>query len=718
MKGDSNLDGNLSIVQCLAMLGDSDVRDLLTNAGINPNGSLADCDPYLIASFVWPLAVARSNQSLGTILPNLLRASERSLPMGDLSERARNVLEKFNIRSFGSLASHSHASLRSLRSAGDRTVEEYTRFAVRLHIQVHTILPVSEAPPPVPPPPKLASALKLIEEIAAWASTTHRTSTFGDLFTLAIDSLTLPSDVADELTALRGISLSECIVPDAGAKDGVEKLLGKLNEVQMAIFGARHQLIADRPSLTDLARKHGVSRERVRQVENRACEILRAEFATLPQAPLRWRLHELASVIRNGMPETALTLTEALATAFCGVATSPAMKDLLLWLAGPYVCCDGWILREGCDVPKVPIDDPRFGGGEVKKSEVEAWLAEEGFRSELAETVMNHSKLKLWNGKWLRWHGGLIEKAEVILRALGNPADSEELAREIGGNTAERSLLNALQSDKRFMRVRKNGYGLREWGLEEYSGIANEIAERIERAGGTVELESLVTDMVRCFGVAASSVMMYAEAPRFVLSNGMVRFREEHEIVPPVNRVRDACGLFPDPRRHRVHLMVTVDQDVLRGSGMGIRPEVAYALGIKPGERLHFDIDGTASLLVSWPDSSAVGPSLGSTRAIANATGAISGASILISFDLKARTAVAHMIPPNTTDLPLLTGLDIVSGRELDVIGESLGCDRNEVRAVLVKRGDHLVLNALPMLEADAELEAAIVALMKKVCDP
>jgi hypothetical protein len=72
------------------------------------------------------------------------------------------------------------------------------------------------------------------------------------------------------------------------------------------------------------------------------------------------------------------------------------------------------------------------------------------------------------------------------------------------------------------VRVSRREWGLVEWGLEEYSGIAEEIAQRIGREGGRALLTDVVAEVAR-FGVRESSVRMYAEAPMFVIEGDWIR---------------------------------------------------------------------------------------------------------------------------------------------------------------------------------------------------
>ena len=362
--------------------------------------------------------------------------------------------------------------------------------------------------------------------------------------------------------------------------------------------------------------------------------------------------------------------------------------------------------------------NPRFASHAVEPKAVAAWLGESGFRPDLAMAVIERSPLRLREGQWLHWGGSLHDKAAVILRVLGRPCDTRELAVELSGDYSEQSIRNALYSSPQIMRVGKTAVALREWGLEEYSGISDEIAQRIERAGGAADLDCLVTELATTFGVAGSSVRAYAGAPRFVLEAGTVRLRTADEPYKACTRTDAAKGLFLDPGRGLVHLVVDVDRDTERGSGKTVSQAVATALGIAPGHSATFVGPGGGSLSMTWPVSSSIGPSIGSTRSLARGAGAKIGDGLRVSFDLARREVSAQRICATTTDLGVLTGLEVSAGRELELIGSSIGCSPEMVRDVLERRGDHQLLNSLPNPRIDEHLEVAMSSLTDILREP
>ena len=254
-----------------------------------------------------------------------------------------------------------------------------------------------------------------------------------------------------------------------------------------------------------------------------------------------------------------------------------------------------------------------------------------------------------------------------------------ELNQHIGEGHSAGTLQNALASDDRFMKLNKgNQYGLRSWGLEEYSGIAVEIAERLERAGGQVSLEDLVVDLVEHFGVSANSVRMYAHSPAFVVEDGMVRNRDENEAYHVNSEVSRVAGLYLDHDDVIYHLLV--DDDVLRGSGRRLPNAAAVALAVTPGRRRVFThLDTGSEVVISWPVTATMGASLGSIRALAQHVSAQRGDYVRLHLFNERNECAVEVVDP--TSLSGLTGLEFSNGNELSVLAAAMDTDEASVRA-------------------------------------
>ena len=159
--------------------------------------------------------------------------------------------------------------------------------------------------------------------------------------------------------------------------------------------------------------------------------------------------------------------------------------------------------------------------------------------------------------------------------------------------------------------------------------------------------------------MAQSSVRSYLDAPAFVVVGGRAHLRGKDE--PFVNRT--------DPRkatRTFLHvdgfsIVVTVDRDVLRGSGRGLSRSVAAAIGLEAGSELTFG-EGDLQVSFAWPMTSH-SPSIGSTRWLAQEVGAELGH--LLRIDVSGSTVSAVRLPaelataaPSKEALSALVGIE------------------------------------------------------------
>src|SRR5262249_2604902 len=154
------------------------------------------------------------------------------------------------------------------------------------------------------------------------------------------------------------------------------------------------------------------------------------------------------------------------------------------------------------------------------------------------------STLKNFEGNWLLWKGSVCDKAARILDILGRPATPEEIVNAIGEDHGVRATRSRLFEDERFMRVDKTRGGLRSWGLEEYSTIAEQIDQELDRRGGTADLGDLIATVVLQFKLRETSIRYYANAPMFVLEGDRIRRRTSADAFDPVPPVTGTAGCY------------------------------------------------------------------------------------------------------------------------------------------------------------------------------
>jgi hypothetical protein len=167
-------------------------------------------------------------------------------------------------------------------------------------------------------PPDIAAAVQVI---AAWGIAEREARTLADLLTLAPAAASMPPDVArcwDRLAQLSLRPLAGPAAPDGNVTRLAGELLGQTDPRRRLILVSR--TFAPRKRTCDsLARELGISRERVRQLEESALTQLTKAARSHRYAPLRWR--------------AASTPRPATAVPAAATDAPPWMGKLMSWLA-------------------------------------------------------------------------------------------------------------------------------------------------------------------------------------------------------------------------------------------------------------------------------------------------------------------------------------------------------------------------------------------------
>jgi hypothetical protein len=288
----------------------------------------------------------------------------------------------------------------------------------------------------------------------------------------------------------------------------------------------------------------------------------------------------------------------------------------------------------------------------------------------------------------VRWGVSAADKAEAILHLSEVPVSADDIATAIGQECRPRAVREALYVDDRFVRATRTTWALRQWGLDEYSGIFGEIGERIDAAGGAIAVDAVLRDMMSAFpDVAESSIRVFLGAPGFVIEEGVARRRTEADGWPPIPPLHAARGAFRNGPKE-IRLAVTVTSEVLRGSGQSIHAAVGGALGVTPGQqRVFTGSDGDVS--VTWRLSATNGPGVGSLRPLAVAVGADRGDTLVLAFNVKDASITVTRLGREEECRRRLHVLLGRSARDpVAAIARSLGCRPADVAALLHQRGD------------------------------
>lgn len=476
----------------------------------------------------------------------------------------------------------------------------------------------------------LAGIRESLGVLADWATFCGAESTIGDVLD-AVDREDLPADVSAAAAAVRRHPFP--LAPSA-PRSALKEWLASLGPREREIV--RHRISWQDRTLDDLGNSHAVSRERIRQLERQ----LRTEFSHALSRDdwkeVRWAVDHLKSEAGSWARVAALPNAHPddeewrLVLSLADLALDP--KDLT-------------VLRRGVSLPKP--DDLRFiEPDRVLLDECHAGrlLSDHGVREIHHDDALSSLGLLKIDGRWIRWPRSVVERAVALLALHQEPMTADELT-DLTGSSSVRSTRQRLQDDSRVQRVTRDTLGLRSWGLPEYTGVADLMLKVIAERGGSMPLDDLISHLETIYQIKPGTAMAYTGAPAFVTDNGTIRARGRSEPYPvntDPSRVR-GLSLSPDGR---TILDVDVDGELLRGSGRPAPTALAGLLGLQPGRTLEYATkqEEQPSVVVTWPRTSHVGPTLGSLRALALLLGGEKGDRLRLIFDPVSLTVEADVM--------------------------------------------------------------------------
>ncbi len=575
----------------------------------------------------------------------------------------------------------------------------------------------------------LLGALRLV---AAWARGEQQHQLLGSVIDFALPD-DAPADVSAAASRLASSDLGALagrLAQRYSIRERVLALRDELDDRERHILQVRVLTTGKAPTLEDVGARFDLTRERVRQVQQGLTNRLRDRVDEPDMGPLLRRARRVRRELGVAVPSSAPEVVE-LPNVVAGDDDRGDIAELtsglLLWLAGPYVEEGGWLIasRERALLDELPVRLPaRATDGLISWEEVREEAAAAGLRPDLVEAWLERiGGFRSEAEGLLPWHGSVTDKCEVVLLRLGEPATVEALVERIDEGYSIRSVRNRLFEDPRFVRTSKTEIGLREWGVDEYTSVVVEMAEEIERRGGRAELADLAGTLADRYGVSRSSVHIYATtAPMFRTENGVVRMREADEPITIEGTLEDTAGCYLIDGCWS--LRVDVDFDLLRGSGRNIPPAFSKQLGVLPGDRKEFTT-AYGTVVVTWPMSSAMGPSIGSLREEATSLRGERGdylfVRVLGDAGLDCRLLRRETVESATSldRLCLMVGqarLDRAEGDALRAVATSIGLQNvgdpetpfawPALRVALLRRGEQRLADSLEASPATSEEEA------------
>lgn len=666
--------------------------------------------------------------TLAEMFPSLVNCKTMMIEDDQLGTRALNCLRRKRFHSWADIAALSVGDIWMLPNVGRQTVEQVLAASreVASQYQESWIRDAdgnehSEESAPLPlskPTPQRDAVTNFFELFTEWAIDATGATTVGEV--LRALNGPLPSELSIQYAEVSDYPLTD-VSPSANDLANSGNLIVDFLEA----IGSDAHLIVERdiaspsgrrPTLESLATREGVTKERVRQRIKRDLERA-AQLRGLPTYRLlSWRAETLRNALGSVCSISAPSTVQAIRDASRGFVdpVGCGAEEFMLWFASEYRDQDGyWVSGEFGDVKSVlhAAQIALESDWLLPEQRLEEILSHVGLKNELTDddVAMFTAWRSIGDQWWVRWDGSVGDKAEHVLRLSLRAMDSGEVNKLIGGGHADSSIQNVLSSDDRFSRISMDlRFALAEWGWEEYSSAAKEIAERIERAGGEAVLTDIIIELSNQFGLKESTIRAFAATPAFVLKSGRIRLRDEDEPKEVNDRISSAKGLYVRPDGCVV-FNIQVDEDVLRGSGRPIPNPLAVALGVLPGTTRDFSAGDVGRIRVSWPITSTTGAAIGSTRSLAERCDAKEGDALRLVFDHGSETVIGSVVSGES--LTELTGLTLTPGEEVAQLSLALRVTPTEVHSVLNERGDGIVASLLPVTQASPGFDEALSGL-------
>ena len=479
----------------------------------------------------------------------------------------------------------------------------------------------------------------LLRHFVTWALAETDAQTIGE----AISQSTIRTETPKEWQAIAELSLNHAGFKPEHPYTVLESWVNNLPEMEQHIFSTRVSGLENIPPLQDLGAYFGVTRERVRQLEKRVRRKLSIMLKRESAKPIHWRAKTIRQEIGVAAPFASV---ERLLSALNGRID---FRRIVLELAGPYDLVNGWLvlssalgseptkkIREMAD--EIGFIEPLLAAQALKNWGLDQSLHE--------EWLMRDGKVRLLDGRLVRWDGSIGDKLVIALADIGRPATIEALLEHIEEDRARTSAANALSIDPRAVRISRSEWALASWGLSKYSSIAMSIRNFLKSQEDPTSVEDVVTRLTKDLGLKESSIRAYCQAPMFILENGAIRLRRDDEPYTYDNvSLQNTRGVFA-LGTHRVSILIEVDGELLRGSGRSLALAAGFLLDIVPNRSLTFNNQDGLSVTLTYPETSISGPSVGSLRSFAHASGARLGDLLTLTFDKSDKSVTTE-----TTDL-------------------------------------------------------------------
>jgi hypothetical protein len=645
---------------------------------IRDNSTDQPAEHFSVPDVVNAMIATRRHIVLGALFEQL----PSTTPVRDIRLGARidNLLAARGEESFDALSSHTIDDIAAWRGVGIGAIRDLLVGLVEASI---TLASGGDGPSEDGGAPEVPEwATELIADlvtIAGW----RRLLGMADLPLLSGEGHTEPRDVRAARARLLTLTAGSVLPPggEAPAVALVERVLQGLDERQLEII--RLRLVADDPvSLGELGDSHGVSRERIRQIEAKLAALLRSRIQS-------GELGALASAVRDAigivLPLRALLQRYPTLADVVPALGQPVWR-VLDRLDDAYEIQDGWCvpgaMSDAIAQTRSILQEASENGRFIEVAAVRGEL-------DLSMDWLEHASIPTLNGYAMLGRASIPDRAEVVLHHTGEPLAAADLLAQLGVERSVNALKNALAADDRFERVDRDRWAMKEWGLDGYAPIHALIGRSLDAAGGTVALADLIADLTGRFAVSAKSVVAYAAGFPYTTDNGMVRRRTRRDMRGRAQGrgLADTKGLFRFA--DDVRLRVAVNREHLRGSGSHLPNAIGEELDLGIGETRGL-ISPSGGVQLTRPRGQIL---LGSVRAEMTRIDAADGDIVFFVFsdDGSFRVELLETTHDGKARIAALAGGSLDGSDLLEALADRIDArepTREGIRSALASRGD------------------------------
>ncbi|MEK2488558.1 RNA polymerase subunit sigma-70 [Kitasatospora purpeofusca] len=382
-------------------------------------------------------------------------------------------------------------------------------------------------------------------------------------------------------------------------------------------------------TLGSIGQQHEMSRERVRQL------LLKAQDQICDYADLfvdDWRDRLLALTAGPAAPgsEVAAVLDVRENVAMGLLVQAVGAESPLTWAGRLH----GWWTRD----PGALEARLRVGAGEapLRREDVAVAFASAGVPGDVPLLeLLGHAKSPLVpgvEGSWLRRRARGRDAAYLHLLANGEPCRAEELL-EPTGIERKPAVAEALRRDERFVQLRLEGkWALAEWPHLNDTSYPNAVEAFVATLTelGPIAKEALFVKVGERYPVTLwrlqqclldDRVGMTEDGALDLVARGAFPIEESEPARPATMAVDPAGNVFG--------IRLTVDKEVLRGSGVNVSSWITWQLGMRQAPMARtFSIAGHPAPIVLKRGTGAA--QLSSLRVLARESGMVGGCEFVL----------------------------------------------------------------------------------------